>query len=56
MIRFLRWIFWGDAHLHKWKIIKEINMINKEETSQWIRYTLQCEHCGDLKFKNSSGI
>jgi len=54
MIRLLKWLFWGDAHLHKWKIIKQEELINKQKTNQWTRYTLQCEHCGNIKFKNSN--
>jgi len=56
MIRFLKWLFLGDSHLHRWKIIKVVDMRNSANTSNWTRYTLQCEHCGDLKFKDSSSV
>ena len=51
MIRLLKWLFYGDAHLHKREIISERVMTNDKQ--DWVRYVLQCKHCGDLKTFNS---
>lgn len=50
MLRLLRWLFTGDAHAHKWKIINSESMIRvRDNTTVGIRHTLQCEGCGELK-------
>jgi len=52
MIRLLKWLFTGDAHLHKWRVLKEGELIRTKDGSfAGFYYVLQCEHCGDIKFK-----
>jgi hypothetical protein len=47
MINLLRYIFLG--HVHKFKIIKEIEVYREDDKSKWTRYYLQCEKCGMMK-------
>jgi len=50
MIRLIKWLFFGDAHLHKWKIIDSEKMVRVDDNTMiGIKHTLQCEGCGDLK-------
>lgn len=55
MIRFFQWLFYG--HVHKWKIIKEGKTYWKSTKNSdeaiWMRYTLQCETCGEMKTYDS---
>jgi len=50
MIRLLKWLFTGDGHLHKWKIIQERELTRIKDGSRiGLMYVLQCEVCGELK-------
>lgn len=49
MISLIQWLFWG--HLHKWKIIEELNMVEDNE-SYGRCYVLQCEKCGTISQKH----
>jgi len=49
MIRLLKWLFTGDAHLHKWKHIETINSFNKDKDIVGMMWILQCEKCGEIK-------
>ena len=51
MIRFLRWLFTGDGHAHKWKQIEKVNVYGdaKDSMPMGSKYILQCEICGDIK-------
>lgn len=53
MIKLLYWLIVG--HIHKWKIIQEevLNYTSTGETGVCQRYTLQCEHCGNIKTKDA---
>jgi hypothetical protein len=50
MLRLLRFLWTGEWHLHKWRILKEVDCIStSEDKAEWTRYYLQCEHCGEIK-------
>jgi len=50
MKRLLKWLFTGDGHLHKWKIIKEGELSKTNGNSViGVFYVMQCEKCGELK-------
>jgi hypothetical protein len=51
MIRLLKFLFTGDWHLHKWKIIANVPYSYKSEYSQTegTRRVCQCEHCGTIR-------
>ncbi len=50
MIRFIKWLFTGDAHLHKWKIINEYKKVQADtQKTVGITYIMRCEHCGEIK-------
>ena len=43
---------------HKWEIINDTPCEWRDENTgsskNWHKYTLQCEHCGDIKFVDSN--
>lgn len=51
MLRILRLLFTGTWHQHKWGIIKETILWEKESDKLPIgtRYTLKCSECGKMK-------
>ena len=51
MLKLLRFLFTGDAHLHQWEIIKEIDLYEKpNKTMPYARkYVTQCKICGSIK-------
>lgn len=51
MFKLIGFLFSGCWH--KWKIIdmKVVNYDNEWSSGQAPRYTLQCEHCGNIKAK-----
>lgn len=51
MIRFLRWLIWGDGHAHAWKVICEANVFSEFSGSmpEYRLLTLQCQVCGNVK-------
>lgn len=50
MIRLLRFLFFGDYHLHQWAIIEELDRTNKFTGLVTAKTRiLQCKHCGKLK-------
>ena len=51
---------WNDNRCpHKWVIINtNVCSLHNENTGSsqtWHQYTLQCDHCGDIKFTSSKG-
>ncbi len=57
MIRFIKWLFTGDAHLHVWVIIREIPMShNISVGTSYRRFILQCKECGDIKTIDADGL
>jgi hypothetical protein len=53
MIRLIQLIFFG--HIHEWKIIdkRRVNYVSDFSSGTCDRYTLQCEHCGNIKVKDT---
>ena len=53
MIRLFRWLFFGDAHMHKWKTIDERRMVESIGALPiGTKYVCRCEVCGKItKFK-----
>lgn len=50
MIRLLQLIFLG--HIHKWKTVEKSAYEGRTQgrvTSKGTVFTLQCEHCGEMK-------
>lgn len=45
--------FLWNGHTHKWTVINEENIDYKFDykSGSALRYTLQCEHCGNIKTK-----
>jgi hypothetical protein len=56
MMRLLKFLFTGDFHHHKWKILKIIHLIDARGNSEGHKYHLQCEHCGNLKFVETNTV
>lgn len=52
MLRLLRWLLWGDGHLHKWKILTAADMF-RDGSRIGTNYHMQCVVCGNLKFRGS---
>lgn len=51
MQRFLRWLFTGDSHNHKWKIIDQYELFSSASAKMahgTVR-VMQCEICGNIK-------
>ncbi len=58
MIRFFRWLIWGDGHAHHWKIIRQgprylHERMGDEGIPRGFYYDLQCDICGNVKSKNT---
>ena len=55
MIRLFRWLFFGDAHVHKWETVDERRMVEfrgETRTPYGTKYVCRCEVCGKItKFK-----
>ena len=49
MIRFIKWLFTGDAHLHEWEVYKEYKVIVKSQNAKIDGVVLRCKHCGNMK-------
>ena len=53
MLRLLKWLIYGDAHLHKWETIKEEAYVREylitHAEHHITRYTLRCSICGEIK-------
>jgi len=51
MFKLLQYLFLG--HIHKWKVIGQVPYELRSRDGDVLKvataYTLQCEHCGDLK-------
>ena len=62
MIKLLRFLFTGDFHSHKWKIIDERRVhgdggFNRSDIPIGSKYVCQCEQCGTIKvFKTYSSF
>lgn len=54
MIRFFKWFFTGDGHLHRWKII-DTATITRSSTGRTVGkiYVMKCEECGNIKSYNA---
>lgn len=54
MIKLFEWLFYG--HTHQWEIIKN-QKIHSRYNGELVyikdEYTLQCKHCGNIKFKEN---
>tara|TARA_R110002096_G_scaffold165486_1_gene334092 strand:- start:467 stop:628 length:162 start_codon:yes stop_codon:yes gene_type:complete len=48
MIRLFRFLFFGDAHVHKWACVEKQNRSRGEKLVA-IDYILKCEICGKMK-------
>lgn len=48
MIRLLRYLIFGDGHVHKFAILK-VYEYNSKHTGTRFVYVLKCEQCGRLK-------
>lgn len=50
MLRLLRLLFIGDAHVHKWEQVERNNIYPLEgEMPIPIEFILRCTHCGNMK-------
>ena len=57
MIRLLRWLIWGDGHLHKWvpygQTTRMYDGVGPSEHNDplpvYIQQPFQCEHCGIIR-------
>lgn len=57
MVRLIRWLIWGDAHVHKWEILERHPttitqrdlLEGKEELYKTVLYVQKCITCGKLK-------
>ncbi len=51
MIRFMRWLIWGDGHLHKWELDREIDVYTEFNTSRPVacKRVCICNVCGATK-------
>lgn len=57
MIRLIRWLIWGDTHVHKWEIIERHPIVitkrdlldGDEKSYKGIFYLQKCSVCGNLK-------
>ncbi len=50
MLRLIRFLIFGDAHLHEWEIIEQRDILSRYTLNIIGRsYILKCKHCGDLK-------
>lgn len=52
MIRLFKFLFTGDWHLHKWKILETRRLFDQEDgaiMAHGTRYYCQCEYCGIIK-------
>lgn len=36
------------GHIHRWKILKEVELLDTDRDRIGTRYHLQCEKCGDV--------
>lgn len=48
MLRLLKWLFTGDAHLHQWKILEQRD-VNDQGSMIGTVYISQCTVCGKIK-------
>jgi hypothetical protein len=49
MIRLLRFLVTGDWHLHQWKIIRAVPLLDDSNEPVGFVYISKCEACGKLK-------
>lgn len=49
MIRLLRWLIWGDGHLHKWELRSTVNGWGGNEYPSAIFKSCQCSVCGEYR-------
>jgi hypothetical protein len=47
MIALLQILIFG--HAHKWKVMKEVSVVDDEQFPIGTRYYCQCEKCGRIK-------
>lgn len=57
MIRLLKWLIFGDGHLHKWVDKDSMARYRKhtfkdEDVLKGKIYVRECEHCGEIKVVN----
>ncbi len=49
MIRFIKWLFTGDAHLHEWEVYKKYTISDKKRNFITDALLTRCKHCGKMK-------
>lgn len=53
MFRLLKFLFTGVWHMHTWQVLNKVAMTRRRAGSNlqqdYVRYTLQCKHCGEIK-------
>lgn len=50
MLRLIRFLIFGDAHIHKWETLKEIDIIGEDSSIPIAKkYVCRCTICGKIK-------
>lgn len=49
MVRLFRWLFFGDAHMHKWVCVNSVNNNVESGIPNEIIRELECSVCGNRK-------
>jgi hypothetical protein len=50
MIRLIRWLIFGEAHIHKWTTIENIDVYRPGTTLPTAsKYVCRCDTCGKIK-------
>jgi len=51
MIRLIRWLIFGEAHIHKWTTIENIDVYNSSSSTlpTASKYVCRCDTCGKIK-------
>jgi len=49
MIRLLKFLIFGDAHLHKWVSVEKLHKTTKGGDVVAVYYICKCEVCGSIK-------
>ena len=51
MFRLLKFLLIGDFHLHKWQVIRKVDIYDEdcEKAPTGRKYECSCHHCGVIK-------
>lgn len=49
MLRLLKFLFFGDAHMHKWETVRTVDVAAICGTVTGRDYECKCEICGKIK-------